>query len=208
MNSDHAVLLAIDTSLGSLAAVAADRGVVERRSADPLAHAEVIGDLVSEALAAAGLDRGDITHVVMGTGPGPFTGLRIGMAAARGFAIGAAVPLLPVISHEGVAYAELFDKPLGTKIRVIQDARRKELFVSSWQLTDSGVTMTAQPAVVPRKGFAASDHDHWHEAVSGAGLIAVAKTRLATGGAFASADPLYLRDPDVRQPVPLKPNHP
>ena len=142
MNSDHAVLLAIDTSLGSLAAVAADRGVVERRSADPLAHAEVIGDLVSEALAAAGLDRGDITHVVMGTGPGPFTGLRIGMAAARGFAIGAAVPLLPVISHEGVAYAELFDKPLGTKIRVIQDARRKELFVSSWQLTDSGVTMT------------------------------------------------------------------
>src|SRR5690606_41296655 len=66
---------------------------------DPLGHAEVIGDLLERAL----VEDAEITHVVAGMGPGPFTGLRIGIAAARAFALGRGVPVVAVPSHFAAA---------------------------------------------------------------------------------------------------------
>lgn len=108
------VILGIDTSLGTAVAVADLDGVVhaEASSANPLGHAEVIGELLQQALAAAahgpiGATSAPapvaITHVAVGMGPGPFTGLRVGIAAARAFALGRGLPVVPVPSHDAIA---------------------------------------------------------------------------------------------------------
>ena len=202
--SDAAPLLAIDTSLGSVAAVSCRGQVWALHSRDPLGHAEVIGELIHRSLTAAGVDRRDLAGVVMGVGPGPFTGLRIGMSAAHGFAIGAGVPLLPLLSHEAPALEAAATARPGDTIRVVQDARRKELFVTEWRVdADRGVTLAADPRVTPREGFVDTAGDLWHDRVPGALLIAAAIARQKDGRDFASPAPVYLRDPDVRPPAPV-----
>src|SRR5690606_26724653 len=97
------VILAVDTSLGTAIALldADGRRLADASSPDPLGHAEVIGALLQRALTEA--DAGAITHVVAGMGPGPFTGLRIGIATARAFALGRSIPVIPVPSHFAAA---------------------------------------------------------------------------------------------------------
>ena len=85
------MLLAIDTSAGtSVAVVDRDLGILaERSSADPRGHAELVGSLLRECLDESGIAVTALSGVVAGMGPGPFTGLRVGIAAARTFAFGA-----------------------------------------------------------------------------------------------------------------------
>ena len=99
------MLLAIDTSAGtSVAVVDLTRGVItERGTSDTMRHAEVIGRLIQECLTEAGVPTSALSGVVGGMGPGPFTGLRVGIAAARVFALGINRPLVPVISHDAIA---------------------------------------------------------------------------------------------------------
>src|SRR3954447_22600173 len=99
------MILAIDTSLGTAVAVVEPDGVVRSQveNQDPRGHAEVIGSLIEQALAEASIGPADIAHVASGMGPGPFTGLRVGIAAARAFAMGRGVPVVPVVSHDAVA---------------------------------------------------------------------------------------------------------
>lgn len=224
-------LLAIDTSLGTVVAVSNGDRAWEFASDDPLAHAEVIGDLIEKALEAAELTSADVTGVVMGTGPGSFTGLRIGMAAAHGFAAGQNIPLLPLLSHEASAAEYFWSVEAGkrTRVRIVQDARRRELFVTDYvktaptgeslgekigtaisalfggfleenPVTDEGPTCVDGPRVVAREGYEPSDNDHTPEAVSGIALLRLAASRLAWNTDFESPEPVYLRDPDVRAP--------
>ena len=99
------MILGIDTSLGTAVAVIEPDGVVRSQgeSRDPRGHAEVIGSLIESALAEASARAADITHVAAGMGPGPFTGLRVGIAAARAFALGRGIPIIPVVSHDAAA---------------------------------------------------------------------------------------------------------
>ena len=99
------MLLAIDTSAGtSVAVVDRDAGVLaERVVATPAGHAEVIGTLIA-AVPAQAVEPGLAVGVVVGMGPGPFTGLRVGIAAARAFAFGAGVPVVPIVSHDAIAF--------------------------------------------------------------------------------------------------------
>ena len=123
------MILAVDTSLGTAVAVidADGRTVAEASTPNPLGHAEVIGDLLAQVA------RPGITHVVAGMGPGPFTGLRIGIAAARTFALGRGIPVVPVPSHFAIALAAEADGP----IAVVTDARRREIAVSVFDGTDA-----------------------------------------------------------------------
>ena len=99
------MLLAIDTSAGtSVAVVDGDRVLSEASDPGTRGHAELIGTLIQRALADAEASPADITGVVSGMGPGPFTGLRVGIAAARAFAAGRGIPVHPVASHDAVAF--------------------------------------------------------------------------------------------------------
>ncbi|HEY1105724.1 MAG TPA: tRNA (adenosine(37)-N6)-threonylcarbamoyltransferase complex dimerization subunit type 1 TsaB, partial [Agromyces sp.] len=89
------MLLAIDTSTGtSVAIVDRDRATGDLRTLaetgtdDTMRHAEVIGGFIRDALATAGIDPASLSGVAGGMGPGPFTGLRVGIAAAHAFALG------------------------------------------------------------------------------------------------------------------------
>jgi tRNA threonylcarbamoyladenosine biosynthesis protein TsaB len=195
-------LLAIDTSLGSVVAVNSEHQVSVAHSADPLGHAEVIGELITTACQEAGVELADISGVVMGVGPGSFTGLRVGMAAAHGFAMGRNVALLPLLSHEAIARA-YFQTTGSGRIRVLQDARRKELFVSEWEAA-AVPKLVGDVCVMPRNSYEAGDTDVWPTRVPAAYLIESALHRLRDGLPFADPSPMYLRDPDVRRPGAVK----
>src|SRR6478609_1129325 len=131
------MLLAIDTSAGtSVAVVDRDRGVLsEVIETDTMRHAEVIGTLIDEALTVAGIAVRELSGVVAGMGPGPFTGLRVGIAAAKAFAIGAGRPLVPVVSHDAIA-AERFAAGHDGPLLVVTDARRRERYWTAYSGAD------------------------------------------------------------------------
>jgi tRNA threonylcarbamoyl adenosine modification protein YeaZ len=189
------VLLAIDTSAGtSVAVVDRDRGVLAEHSVeDTRRHAEVIGDLIERALADAGVAAHELSGVAVGMGPGPFTGLRVGIAAARAFAFGLGKPIVPIVSHDAVAFGR------SEPVTVVTDARRREVYWSAYDAPDdAGLPRRASgPALAaPDQVPAARERvdAHW---VSAASVGLLAEALYAAGRPFAADEPLYLRSPDV-----------
>jgi len=227
------VILGIDTSLGTAVGIVDPDGAVraERTSDNPLGHAEVIGDLLREALADAA--RGPIgqtgagepvtlTHVAAGMGPGPFTGLRVGIAAARAFALARALPVVAVPSHDAAALeillaAALTDPFADTdRFAVVTDARRREVAYSVYEGMDAdGIPIRAVgPALAPRTDIDAVLADlgavRRDVAMISAAMLAVVATRaVAAGRELTGPQPLYLRAPDVTLPKtpPQTPPH-
>ena len=201
---DGRVLLAIDTSAGTSVAVVdpTTRHVLaERATDDTRRHAEVIGPFLDEVLLAAEVAPSDVTGVVAGMGPGPFTGLRVGIAAARTFAAARAVPFLPLVSHDAVAVGE--PGPLV----VLTDARRREV---AWSAYDASGTRVAGPGLAKPADLddvlrasrpEAVDWRRVTAATIPAGRLGVlAADRLASGAPLAADTPVYLREPDVTVP--------
>ena len=126
------MLLAIDTSAGtSVALVDLEAGILaEASSDDTRRHAEVIGELIQLVLDQSGVAVTDLSGVVAGMGPGPFTGLRVGIAAARTFALGAGKIVVPVASHDAIAFGAT------GPVLVASDARRSELYWSTYSGSD------------------------------------------------------------------------
>lgn len=201
------VILAIDTSIGSTVAVVeldgTVRAVAERENT--LGHAEIIGTLLEQALAEAD---GEITHVAAGMGPGAFTGLRIGIAAARAFALGRGLPVVPVPSHVAAALGEL-DGGASGPFAIVTDARRRENAITVFDGVDGNglPRRIAGPELRPQTADLETD-----ELTSGSRIVRAAAIRasdvgraaalmLASGwqpsGELAETEPLYLRSPDV-----------
>jgi tRNA threonylcarbamoyl adenosine modification protein YeaZ len=195
------VLLAIDTSAGtSVAIVDRDLGVLaEYSETDTRGHAEVIGTLIEACLRDSGVAVADLSGVAVGMGPGPFTGLRVGIAAARAFAFGAGKPVVPVVSHDAIAF--------GTTgpLLVVTDARRREVYWSAYSGSDAeglpvrdsgpGLLKPAElEATVP--GFAAYRRlDAVTVAATSIGMLA--ELLYLHHRPFAGPHALYLRSPDV-----------
>jgi tRNA threonylcarbamoyladenosine biosynthesis protein TsaB len=210
------VILAIDTSLGSAVAVVEPDGVVrsQRESLDPRGHAEVIGSLIQDALAEASVTAADITEVAAGMGPGPFTGLRVGIAAARTFALGRGIPVVPVVSHDAVALELLLHDALQDgfddeerAFAVVTDARRREFAYTVYRgIDDDGLPVRiAEPALAPRDDLdavLARDGVERRDAerIPAALLALNAARALAVGRTIGPDDALYLRSPDVTMP--------
>ena len=197
------MILAVDTSLGTAVALIDPDGTrrAEAGAADPLGHAEVIGDLVRDVLREGGAD--GITHVVAGMGPGPFTGLRIGIATARAFALGRGFPVVPVPSHTAAALA--IQTTVTGPFAVVTDARRREVAVTVFDGQDEdGIPRTIADTVLVR-AVDADDHLAGLRRVdvstlSAADLARVGARALAAGRVLAGDEPLYLRHPDVSLP--------
>lgn len=195
------MLLAIDTSSGtSVAVVDRDAGVLsEVVEADTMRHAEVIGTLIRESLDLAGVPVSALSGVVAGMGPGPFTGLRVGIAAAKAFAIGAGRPLVPVVSHDAIA-AEQFAAGQTGPLLVVTDARRRERYWTAYSGVDElGLPIRldgpglGKPDELPHSGIVRVDAT----VVSAGRLGMIAEIRYANKRPFDADEPLYLRSPDV-----------
>lgn len=206
---DGRVLLSIDTSAGTSVAVvdpATGQALAARDTEDSRRHAEVIGPFLAEVLDGAGITAADVTAVVAGMGPGPFTGLRVGIAAARTFAAARDVPFLPLVSHDAVAADQRAAGQDGPFV-VLTDARRREVY---WSAYDQAGTRVAGPGLAKPADLDEAIRASGPEAVGwdrvtvasipAWRLGALAVDRLASGAPFADDTPLYLRDPDVTVP--------
>ena len=200
------VILAIDTSLGTSVALGVNGRIYEVFSDDPRGHAEHIGTLLADVFAAAACASSRVTHVVAGMGPGPFTGLRVGIAAAHAFAVGRGLRVLPLVSHDA-ASLELLESGATAGVRIVQDAKRRELFVTEYSSLDwAGLPERSKdPHLVSREGYEGVANEHWPERVSAAALVRLAARRLSSGREFEEDRALYLRLPDVKPPSAPKP---
>ncbi len=199
------MILAVDTSLGTAVALIDDDGtrLSDASAADPLGHAEVIGELLVRALDETG--SGSIDHVVAGMGPGPFTGLRIGIATARTFAMGRGIPVVPVPSHFAAALTAIEREAVTGPFAIVTDARRREVAITVFEGTDAdGIpNMVADTVLVAR----AEADEHLDgvrridvETLSAVDLARVGAQAVAAGRTLAGSEPLYLRQPDVTVP--------
>ena len=201
------MLLAIDTSTGtSVAVVDRDRATGELRclaetgTDDTMRHAEVIGGFIRDALAESGIDRRELSGVAAGMGPGPFTGLRVGIAAAHAFALGLDRPFVPVVSHDAIAWSRYTAGDEGP-LQVVTDARRREFAVSDYDgLDGDGLPVrVGGPGLVPRDEVPSARGIRFDASiVSAASIGMLAELAFAAGRLPLAADaPVYLRAPDV-----------
>jgi tRNA threonylcarbamoyl adenosine modification protein YeaZ len=195
------MLLAIDTSAGtSVAVVDQQAGVLaERNSTATRSHAELIGTFIAECLREAEVDPSGLSGVVGGMGPGPFTGLRVGIAAARVFAFGVGKPFIPIVSHDAIAFGH------AAATLVVTDARRREVYWSAYSgLDDVGLPVRIAGPAIARPDDLAHVVPGFTSylrldapTVSAASLGLIAESLYANSRAFAGEEALYLRSPDV-----------
>lgn len=215
-------VLALDTSTSAVQAALVDLDDDElfltsfRREIDGRGHVEKLAPFIEGCLADAGKSAGDVEAVVAGIGPGPFTGLRVGMVTAAAFADGAGVPVYGVCSLDGIGG--------NTRGRALAatDARRKEIY---WAVYEDGVRegepQVSKPAELPdwvsRKGGAdyaigegaskyadqlsvpAETVPVYPDLVK---LVELAAPRLLAGAPSEQLTPLYLRRPDAQPAAP------
>ena len=156
-------LLALDTAT-LIASVAVGRaGRVVSRDARVTTHSERLLALVDEALKAAGLAPADLEAIVCGAGPGSFTGLRIGMATAKGLGFALGRPLLTVSSLAALA----LEGAPGVVLALL-DARKHEVYAGLYDVTGKFPIPLTSEAVLPPQRLAA-----WVKAVGSQASIRV-----------------------------------
>ena len=114
--------------------------VILRHEAMDKGQAERLLPLLEEVLAEGGLRWADLAALVVGTGPGNFTGVRIAVAAARGLALGLEIPAFGVTRLEALAHG------LPRPVTVIEDARRGEVYVQEFGIDGPGVARISPDA--------------------------------------------------------------
>lgn len=205
------MLLAFDTAT-PLVTVAIHDGedvVVEHLAETPLKHGEQLAPLIERCLADAGLVRQDLTAIAVGVGPGPFTGLRVGLVTARTLAFVLEIPVYGVCTLDVLAVEAVETGTVDGEFLVATDARRKEVYLASY---DADGARLAGPVVVkpdeaatplPVVGEGASLYPVAFPAGRGptrpsAGWLArvVAEERAE----LTDPEPLYLRRPDAAVP--------
>jgi tRNA threonylcarbamoyladenosine biosynthesis protein TsaB len=127
------MLLAFDTSSAAVTVALADPVsgaiVASSTTVDALRHGELLAPAIAAALAEAGCTARDLTRIAVGVGPGPFTGLRVGLVTARTMADVLGIEVAGVCSLDILARQSSLSLP----VAVATDARRKEIY---WALYD------------------------------------------------------------------------
>lgn len=208
------LILAIDTSTSAITvALHDDTSVVAARShLDPRAHAEWVAPLIEQCLTEAGLAPSDLTAVAVGNGPGPFTGLRVGIVTGLTMAHALGRPAYGVCSLDVIA--EQAAPLVEGDFLVATDARRKEVYWARYAVRSGRVERLTEPAVdrpadLPdgvRALLTAGRGpelypDLFTDAVPVLDVDAAVLARVAVERAGAGVpmpvDPLYLRRPDA-----------
>ncbi|RII21001.1 tRNA threonylcarbamoyladenosine biosynthesis protein TsaB [Streptomyces sp. YIM 130001] len=211
------LLLALDTATPAVGVALHDGTSVlaESRQVDARRHGELLLPAVDRVLAEAGVGLDAVTTIVAGVGPGPYTGLRVGLMTAETFGSALGIPVHGLCTLDGLAHASGLD---GDFV-VATDARRKEVY---WARYTSSRTRVAGPSVdrpadiaeqvagLPAVGAGArlypetftDARDPGH--VSAGALAALAAERLAAGEELLEPRPLYLRRPDAQVPKNYK----
>jgi len=187
------LILAIDTATPAVTAGVARRDgdaievLAQRVTVDARAHAEQLTPNTVGALADAGVGFGDLDAVVVGCGPGPFTGLRVGMATAAAYSHALAVPVHGVCSLDAIGIEA------GGNLLVVTDARRREVY---WARYRDGLRVegpaVAAPADVPGADEALAQPPRYPTVE---GLVRAVDEWTS---APAPLVPLYLRRPDAK----------
>jgi tRNA threonylcarbamoyl adenosine modification protein YeaZ len=213
------LLIAFDTSTPAVTVALHDGSAVvaEWTEVGVNRHGELLAPGIQAVLGLAGASPSDLTHVVAGTGPGPFTGLRVGLVTARALGDALQVPVFGVCSLDAVA---LQHSDFGD-IVVMTDARRREVYWAAYSPTSRtsgphvdrpdvlaerlapGAVLVGAGAVLYRDRF--PDHlvreEQPYPQASALATIAAAQVADGTAG---PADPLYLRRPDAVPPPARK----
>ena len=210
------MLLALDTAT-PLVTVALHDGadVVAELTADaPMKHGEQLAPLVAGVLERAGIVRQDLTAIGVGVGPGPFTGLRVGLVTARTLGFVLEIPVYGVCTLDVLAVEAVATGAVAGDFAVATDARRKEVYLATYDVDGSRLDgpVVGKPAVLATGLPVAGEGPLLYpEAFPNA----VAPTRPSAGwlahtiaeekAELLDPEPLYLRRPDAAVPSTPKP---
>jgi tRNA threonylcarbamoyladenosine biosynthesis protein TsaB len=187
----------------------AESKVVDRRR-----HAEVLAPAIETVLAEAQVSRAELSAIAVGVGPGPYTGLRVGLVTARSLGSVLKIPVHGVGTLDALAWESGRTDPFV----VATDARRKEVY---WARYDSATVRVAGPSVggpadaaVPGLPAIGEGARLYPDVLKGetpilpsaAAIAELLVSRLSGGPGpdLLPPEPLYLRRPDAREPGPRK----
>ena len=211
-------ILAVDTALGacSVALLENDRLIVHIFEPMERGHAERLAPMVDEAMKQAGVAFQALGRLAVTTGPGTFTGQRVGLAFMRGLRLALRIPLTGVTTLEAMAMAAMAESGAATAAS-IHDARREEAYL----LLRDGEKVVLPPAVMPfdeavariaafrscvlaGTGAAAAHEklngDYPLSAIRQPDALWVARLALKQPLSNDAPGPLYLRAPDAKLP--------
>lgn len=146
-------LLAIESSslVASVAVVEDDVLLAESILQHPMTHSQKLMPMLETTLQYLGLRIPDFDAIAVTIGPGSFTGLRIGVSAAKGLAQPHNIGIVPVSSLKATAY-NVFDSR--RILAVMMDARRNEYYAGAWRFDASGIRLLIEEAAWPVDDFA------------------------------------------------------
>jgi len=214
------LLLAFDTATPAVTVALHDGGqpLAQLVTVDAHRHAELLAPAIEQVIADAGASRRDLTGIAVGVGPGPFTGLRVGLVTARVLGAALGIPVYGVCSLDIIAADTdaRGGKNSGKDFLVTTDARRRELYWARYDADSRRVhgPEVARPADLDVAGLSAAGEgpvlypDVLPDGIGPAYPAAATLCRI-TVAALAAGDPdklllapepLYLRRPDAREP--------
>jgi tRNA threonylcarbamoyladenosine biosynthesis protein TsaB len=184
-------------------AIVRDGELLAAGDADTGSHSERLMPLIAELMAQVGLEAAQLDAVAVGAGPGSFTGLRIGLATAKGLAFAAGKPLWLVSSLAALAWAMRDAAPSGALLVPALDARRGEIYAGFYRL-DGGVPRAVAPErVLPPESLAAAIDAACADARPGDRGAAIAGDALVVhAAALAALPPSVIRLAEVRATPP------
>ena len=147
MNAVAHLVLALDNSTrGGSVAVGVGEQVVAQRVLEPTVGASsLLMPAVDEAVRAAGLVPRDLAAIIVGGGPGSFTGLRIAAATAKALARALGVPLY---AYSGLMASAATLRHAGRPVAALFDARNREVFAGCWRFDGGGVDELLAPEIL------------------------------------------------------------
>ena len=211
------VLLAIDTATSAVTAAVHDgaRVLVTESIPDARRHAETLTPTIDSVMAHAGLSPRDLDAVAVGVGPGPFTGLRVGIVTATTLGLALGIPVHAVCSLDAIAF-QIAARGEHGQFAVATDARRKEVYWARYAVRAGGVIRHGYPVVstpaaldpalraLPTAGRGPLLYPDDFEVVvpvvdvDAGALAGLVAHRLVHGGEILPPTPLYLRQPDAQ----------